>query len=52
MAKDGDDKHGLQKTNLKKFSLNFSKCTDRDGVPLQRLRSFMIFDHNWKKKLL
>ena len=32
MVKDGEDKHGLQTTNLKKMRLNFSRCTNRDVV--------------------
>ena len=30
MVKDGQDKHGLQTTNLKKFNITFSRCENRE----------------------
>ena len=34
MVEDGEDWHGLRKTSLEKFRLNFSKCTNRKGTIL------------------
>ena len=34
MVKDGEDKHGLQMTNVKKFRVNFAPCANPEASPL------------------
>ena len=48
MYKDGENKHGLQTTNLKHLGKFFSRCTNRGVAPLQSLSDILSYSKGRK----